>query len=115
MRVMEGMARHAAAGNAFRFRAVTRMATQAIFPVRHGHVITALGLGYLMASLAFLRAVRGVIKFGFAKPILVDGHFFNPPRHVVVFFLGCYFMAISTAVFFQGRGITRLVLGRLGD
>ena len=100
MRVMEGMARHATAGNAFRFRAVTRMAAQAIFSVRHGHVMTAFGFGYLMARLAFLRAVRGMIKFGFAKPILVDGHFFNSPRHAVVFFLGCYFMAIGTAVFF---------------
>ena len=115
MAVMEGVARHAAAGDAFRFRAVTRMAAQAIFSVWHGHVMTAFGLLYLMAGHAFLRAVRGMVKLGFAKPVLVYRHFFNAPRHAVVFFLGRDFMAIGAAVFFQGRGITRLVLGRLGN
>ena len=114
MRVMEGVARHATAGDAFRFRAVTRMAAQAIFSVWHGHVMTAFGLLYLMASHAFLRAVRGMVKLGFAKPILVDGHFFNAPRHAVVFFVGRYFMAIGATVFFQGGGVAQFVFGRLG-
>ena len=109
---MKGVARHATAGDAFRFRAVTRMAAQAIFPVRHGHVMTAFGLLYLMAGHAFLCAVRGMVKLGFAKPVLVDGHPFNAPRHAVVFFVGRYFMAIGAAVFFQGRGVTQLVFGR---
>ena len=115
MAVMEGMARHATAGNAFRFRAVTRMAAQAIFSVWHGDIMTAFGLLHLMASHAFLRPVRSMIKLGFAKPILVDGHFFHAPRHAVVFFLRRYFMAIGATVFFQGGGVTGLVSGRLGN